>query len=103
MADRSLVSRKDYILSDGAAWALVLALLLRGAYNYVMNKHLGLFDSQLVLVAALLGALYVTGSLVPRRYESFSLWLAGGLSWLVALTTLFWWGIWWKGASASYC
>lgn len=96
MSDRSLVSRKDYILSDGAAWALVLAMLLRGGYNYYMTKHLGWFDSQLVLAAVLLGSLYLAGSLVPRRFEFISLWLVGGLSWSLALTTLFWWGLWWN-------
>lgn len=93
MADDRLVTRLEYWLSDGAVFALVLALVLRGAFNWYMTRYFGLFDSQLVLAALLLGGIYACGSLVPRRLEQPVLWLLGGLTWLVALTTLFW--TWW--------
>jgi hypothetical protein len=94
--EEKLTQPRDYWLSDRAALALVLALLLRAGWNMATSRHIGLFDAQLVISALLLGLIYLSGSLVPRRLEHFTLWLTGGLSWLVALTTLFWWAGWWQ-------
>jgi len=94
--DKKLVQPLDYWLSDYAALALVLGLLLRAGWNYAYSRHIGLFDSQLVISGLLLGLIYLCGSLVPRRLEHVSLWLTGGLAWLVSLTTLFWQVGWWR-------
>jgi hypothetical protein len=91
-----LVRRREIWLGERAALALVLALLLRAAWNYFTTRHVGLFDSQLVISAVLLGLIYLCGSLVPRRHEHLVLWPLGGLAWLVALTTLLWPSGWWR-------
>lgn len=113
MTERPLVMRHEYWLAEGAALALIAALLLRGGTNWLppvlrgntnwlQVVKLGLFDSQLLLGCLLLAALYLAGSFVSRRLAGVILHPVGGLAWLVALVVLVsliplppWRDLWW--------
>lgn len=102
MAGRPLVMRHEYWLGEGATLALIAALLLRGGSNYLTTRHLGLFDTQLLAACLLLAAVYLTGSVVPRRLAAMIAHPVGIATWLAALVTALgliplppWRDLWW--------
>ena len=99
---RPLIPRSEYLLSEGAALALWAAVVLRFLWNYLVMKTPSLLSSQYFWPALLIAAIYIAGSLLPRRTAMPFLtvlgaagWLAAAtiaaaLTWLVALRDLWW-------------
>ncbi|MBN2082695.1 hypothetical protein JW859_10895 [bacterium] len=103
MHGRRLITRVDYWRSEGVVLALWTALVIRVGLNYLLTRHYGLFDSQIMIVVLLTAAIFLSGSLLRRIHEGFVLGPLSIVGWLVIAVTLLynqWW--WFNLATREY-